>query len=167
MTTQPYTPTQTESTDPPPAPVAAAADWESRRRRTRLALLGAIAPLGRWGLALAERGGVTTDHFAGDDDALAIFAALEVASNRGAVTNEAKLLYCRRALEWAGAWDLADERSFIGGPVWGPGMLSALFTRIGRADAEAAIPRLAADLLAFDAEWDSLCRRAWREGAAA
>jgi hypothetical protein len=138
------------------ADAVAVAGAMKNRAQAEIRLLIAIAPLGRWGLALAGRAGITARHFH-EDDTLAIFGALLVAHDPRRVAGpDARrmraLLLARRAMDDADLWDAADCRPFIVGSRWGPGPLSALFTVLSRAEAEAALPDLAGDLVAIDSE---------------
>ena len=144
---------------PPSSPLqnekfAAAALAADELARAELRLLAAIAPLGRWGLSLARRAGVTADDIAADDLSI-IWGALEQAHAAEGVgpdvRNEAALRAAAHLLRAAGLWDSGDGRHAGAGMVWGPRRLVRLFVGDGSLlGAEAEIPQLAAALLALE-----------------
>lgn len=110
-------------------------------------LLACIAPIGRWGLALASRAGISMDHF-NSEDTRVIFAAMLVADDDGTITDRIKTaLLCRFGLDSIDLWDPTDCRSFIAAMRWGPGPLVELFFRVNRMDAEKFLPDAAAELI--------------------
>jgi hypothetical protein len=140
-------PSSTQSDKWPSAIADAAADMEHRRARCELKLLACIAPIGRHGLAMAERAGIGIEHFQ-HPDARMIFASILVANDGGIITDRIKTaLVCRLGLDSIDLWDPADCRPFIGAMRWGPGPLGELFFRMNRTDAEGFLPAAAADLI--------------------
>ncbi len=137
----------------------AAARLSQRLWRCQVRQLATVAPIGRWGLALAARAGVVVEHFT-CDDTRAVWLALETADEHGLIADRLTTVrLCVRGLEAAGCWDPADERPFVSGSRWGLPAVAALFTSVRRDEAEAAVPRVAAELLAAHAAWQSLSRR--------
>lgn len=123
-----------------------AARHEQARARAELRLLGCIAPIGRWGLALATRAGVTLETFE-QPDTIAIFTALLAGERTGWIVDRTKtFLLARRALALAGLWDEDDDRTHVGGMRWGPGPLAVLFCRVNRWDAERLVPIVAREM---------------------
>jgi len=135
-------------------PILSAAESSLARVRAEIRLLACIAPLGRWGLALASRAGITIDAFTADD-CRCIYAGLIVAERTGRITDaEATVQLCRDVLITRHLWHPDDTRSFCGGMTWGPGPLAALFTSLSHREAEELLPILVAELLAMEAGHD-------------
>jgi hypothetical protein len=117
------------------------------RAQAELRLLAAVATIGRWGLALAARAGITIDHFE-EPDARAIFAGLLVAERTGKIVSvDDRIHLAKLALQQIDLWDETDRRTFVGNLRWGPCNLPALFVRLSHREAEELLPELAAELL--------------------
>jgi hypothetical protein len=129
------------------SPDESIAKLECERATAEVKLLACIAPIGRFGMALAAKAGIQIQHFE-QPDTLAIYAALTLANSDGRIADKIKTArLARLALEDAGLWDDSDERTFVAGMRWGPGPLTELFTRISRQDAEVNLPGAAAALM--------------------
>jgi hypothetical protein len=124
------------------APARAAA-----RAAAEIRLIAAIAPIGRWGLALADRAGIRAEHLA-EDDARAIWHALTAADQCGVVDRANIAALIRLALIDADRWRDDDRRRWCTGSTWGPEAVAALLAGMDRFVAEEAIPARAAELLA-------------------
>jgi hypothetical protein len=134
--------------------ILVAADGCLDRALAELRLLAAVARLGRWGVALAERHGIRPSHFR-QDDTCRIYYAI-VSANHPVVTlgpRERRTLAARFASESLNAtslWDDRDRRARATGLKWGPERLVELFFSMSEFEAEQALPGLAADLLKME-----------------
>jgi hypothetical protein len=128
---------------------------ERARACAELRLLACIAPLGRAGVAMAREAGVREDDFS-QPDTRAVFMALSAAAiDTGmGVTLAAKLV--RASLRTEGLYTSGDARRFLGPTCWGAGMIAAMFWRIDKSDAEAALPGLAAEVAGRNGAIDAI-----------
>jgi hypothetical protein len=126
-----------------------------RRWRSEVELLSTVAPIGRWGIALAEREGITVDAIA-DDDTRSIWLTPKFCDERNIFDPIRCATLCRSALRLVERWDDHDPRGFVAGDRWGPGAIAAIFHRVSKRDAEESVPRLAATVLALARQYEQL-----------
>jgi len=136
------------------------ADLSLARRQAAMELLGCIVPLGRYGIALASRNGITEESFEGDLDAKLIFITTKWSADNGRVAMDQRAKDLRAALRVAECFDERETRSYIGGAVWGAEAITCLLTRVPKIIAEEELPSNAKSLLEIVAEVQRFVGRA-------
>jgi hypothetical protein len=136
------------------------ADLSLARRQASLELLGCMVPLGRYGVGLASRNGITEETFEGDLDAKLIFITTKWSADNGRVAMDQRAKDLRTALRVAECFDERETRSYVAGMKWGVEAVACLLTRVPKIVAEEELPELAHALLEIISEVERFIGRA-------